>query len=249
MSKIRVLLAGIHGTMGKTFLDTETNDIEVLAGFGTKKMDIKGIPCVNDLDELTIALDMIIDFSHFSALEGLLDYASKKNLPILVASTGHTEENMLLMEKASKIIPVFFTQNSSLGIYALGSVIGKVLKQLKGFEVEIKETHHNKKKDSPSGTAEYLFNQLKKENHALYPRHGRSGNDLSRPFEEVGIHSLRGGTVVGEHEVVFYGEDEVVTISHQAFSKKIFTKGAIEIAKFLINKKAGFYQMEDLDND
>lgn len=249
MSKIKVLLAGVHGTMGKTFLATDTEDIEVVAGFGTNEMVINGIPCVNNLDDLRLDIDIIIDFSHFSALEILLTYASQKNLPIIVASTGHSEENLLLMKEASKKIPLFFTQNSSLGIYTLGSIIGKVMKQLKGFEIEIKETHHNKKKDSPSGTAEYLFNQLRKENPDLYPRHGRSGNDLDRPFEEVGIHSLRGGTVVGEHEVVFYGEDEVVRISHQAFSKKVFTKGAIEIAKFLLDKGPGFYQMEDLDND
>lgn len=249
MKKIKILLAGISGTMGRTFLDTFSDEIEVVAGFGTESLDIDGIACVNNLDDLEMDIDMIIDFSHFSALKGLLDYAIKKNLAIVIASTGHSEENMKLMKEASDSIPVFFTQNSSLGIYALGSIVGKLLNQLQGFEVEIKETHHNKKRDSPSGTAEYLFNQLKKENPALYPSYGRSGNDLNRPPEEVGIHSLRGGTVVGEHEVIFYGEDEVVTISHQAFSKKIFTKGAIQIAKFLLGQKAGFYKMEDLDNE
>lgn len=232
--------------MGQTFLETNLGDVEIVAGFS--KEPVTNLPFSNytNLEDVEEEIDVIIDFSHYSSLDDLLNFAKSRKLPILIASTGHDGEDQKKMMEASNEIPVFFSQNTSQGVYTVGSVLPDMARKLEDFNLEIIESHHRYKKDSPSGTAFYLFNQLKEGREDLVDVLGRSGTDLDRQKNEVGISAIRGGTVVGEHTVYFLGEDEMVEVTHRALSKKIFVYGALKIAKFLEKAQPGFYVMEDL---
>ena len=192
--------------------------------------------------------DVIIDFSHHSALPALLEFARARNLPIVVATTGHTPEETAAMEAAARRIPVFFSRNMSLGINLLTELCRRAAATLgTAFDVEIIERHHNLKKDAPSGTALMLADSVNEAfDHAKRYVGGREGIVGAREKSEIGIHAVRGGTIVGEHEVMFAGEDEIITITHSARSKRVFAVGAIRAAKFLPQKEAGMYEMKDL---
>lgn len=191
--------------------------------------------------------DVIIDFSHHSRLNSLLDYGKEKNIPILIATTGYSEDIHKKIEDTSKYIPILLSSNTSLGINVLNNILNEIVPLLhKNFDIEIVEKHHNKKLDSPSGTAKTLLNTvIEKCNDSMYPKYGREGN-CKRDPHEIGVHSLRGGTIVGEHSIIFAGEDEILEIKHTALSKKIFAKGAIEGAISLCKKAPGLYEMKDI---
>ncbi len=192
--------------------------------------------------------DIIIDFSHHSALPTLVKYATERSIPLVIATTGHTDDEIQLMKEASKTIPVFFSRNMSIGINLLIELC-KVASNTLGldFDVEIVEKHHNKKLDAPSGTAMMLAEALKAERDCdtefVYSR-----QEVRRQREksEIGIHSVRGGTIVGEHDVIFAGNNEIITLSHSATSREIFATGALKAALFIVNKPAGFYSMSEL---
>lgn len=226
----------IHGTgvMGKTLLQTvEENKEFVVTGFADELTDETG--------------DVIIDFSHFSRLETLLNYAENKKIPLVIATTGYSDEIFEKIKKASENIPILLSSNMSLGINLMQSVLEKIVPILYGsYDIEVVEAHHNKKIDSPSGTAKTLIEVIEKScKETLKKEYGREGIH-KREKNEIGVHSLRGGTIVGEHSVLFCGNDEIIEIKHTAMSKKIFAEGALKGAKFLANKKLGLYSMKDI---
>lgn len=192
--------------------------------------------------------DIIIDFSHPSALEGILNYAKKNKTPVVFATTGYSKEQIDLIHLASKEIPIFFSFNMSLGINLLLELSKRAASVLgENFDVEIIEKHHNQKLDAPSGTALMLADGLKeeyeKEYAYVYDRHLKRER---RSSNEIGIHAIRGGTIVGEHEVIFSGRDEIISLSHSARSKEIFAVGAVNASVFLKNKEPGLYNMGSL---
>lgn len=232
MNTIKIIIHGT-GTMSsilKNVIETE-KDLEV-SGFADDLTNEKG--------------DIIIDFSHFSRITNMLNFAVNNNIPIVICTTGYDDKILSQIKEASSKIPILLSSNTSIGINLMNDLVSKMAENLNGFDIEIIETHHNKKVDSPSGTAKTLFNAI---NQTLENKmnliNGREGNH-KRDKNEIGIHSIRGGSVVGEHRVIFYGDDEAIEIKHTAMSKKIFVYGAIKAAKFLIGKKPNLYGMKDV---
>lgn len=232
MNTIKIIIHGT-GTMSsilKNVIEAE-EDLEV-SGFADDLTNEKG--------------DIIIDFSHFSRIPNMLNFAVNNNIPIVICTTGYDDKILSQIKEASSKIPILLSSNTSIGISLMNDLVSKMAENLNGFDIEIIETHHNKKADSPSGTAKTLFNAI---NQTLENKmnliNGREGNH-KRDKNEIGIHSIRGGSVVGEHRVIFYGDDEAIEIKHSAMSKKIFVYGAIKAAKFLIGKKANLYSIKDV---
>lgn len=237
--------------MGKVIIDLvkEDADIEVVAGvdaFGENNYDF---PVYKSLDECVTDADVIVDFSNASATEGLLNYCTSKNVPVVLCSTGLSEEQINKVKEASTKVAVLKSANMSVGVNALIKVLKEVSPMFAaaGFDIEIVEKHHNQKLDSPSGTAIALADSINESlNNEMDYVYDRSTRREKRPQKEIGISAVRGGTIVGDHDVIFAGHDEVVTLSHRAYSRAIFGKGAIEAAKFLANKPAGMYDMSDV---
>ncbi|WP_308009146.1 4-hydroxy-tetrahydrodipicolinate reductase [uncultured Fusobacterium sp.] len=226
----------IHGTgaMGRLIKETAENNENIrIAGF------------TNEL--ATETGDVIIDFSHYSRLNSLLDYSKEKRIPLVIATTGYSNEILKKIKEAAREIPVLLSSNMSLGVSLLNDILERIVPVLYGnYDIEVIEKHHNKKVDSPSGTAKNLIETIKKScSETMREQYGREGN-RKREKNEIGIHSLRGGTIIGEHSVLFCGEDEVIEIKHTAMSKKIFTVGALKAAEFLIGKEAGIYTMKNI---
>lgn len=232
MNTIKIIIHGT-GTMSsilKNVIEAE-EDLEV-SGFADDLTNEKG--------------DIIIDFSHFSRIPNMLNFAVNNNIPIVICTTGYDDKILNQIKETSSKIPILLSSNTSIGINLMNDLVSKMAENLNGFDIEIIETHHNKKVDSPSGTAKTLFNAI---NQTLENKmnliNGREGNH-KRDKNEIGIHSIRGGSVVGEHRVIFYGDDEAIEIKHSAMSKKIFVYGAIKAAKFLIGKNPNLYGMKDV---
>lgn len=245
-----VVVSGCCGKMGRVVCDiiSQRDDASVIAGIDKVPVKYSDFTVVSSPNELTSKPDVIIDFSHPSALDGLLDYAKTNGTALVLASTGYNDQEIAKIKSASKEIPIFFTANMSLGINLLSELAKKAAVVLGDqFDVEIIERHHNQKIDAPSGTALMLAQSIneaagEKYNY-VYDRHSvRKKRDRS----EIGIHSVRGGTIVGEHEIVFAGRDEVITLTHSAASKEVFAVGAVNAAVFVAKKPAGLYSMADL---
>ena len=204
------------------------------------------IECKNKkLDDVKEEFDVIIDFSNPANLDMICDYVSKTKKPVVFATTGYTDQQLKKIDELSKTAPVLRSANFSLGVILLNRLVKEVTPILKdSFDIEVIEAHHNKKKDAPSGTAKLLIKSIVDET-GFKVNEGRSGI-CPREKNEVGVSAIRGGTIVGEHEVMYCGEDEVLTLKHSAYSKKIFATGAIKAAKWLCNKPAGFYDMDDV---
>ncbi|MCI5630605.1 MAG: 4-hydroxy-tetrahydrodipicolinate reductase [Clostridium sp.] len=246
---LRVIISGYSGSMGKvlTKCANEDSELEIVCGSSKDDLDVpfKTYHKMSEVEELA---DVIIDFSHHSTIEDTLSYAIKTKTPIVIATTGFNEEELEKIKKASNIIPIFHSSNMSLGVNVLVKLVKEAAKSLNGFDIEIIEKHHNKKLDAPSGTAVMIANGVKEvlpDSEYIYGRHGRSDK---RSSNEIGIHAIRGGTIVGEHTTIFAGHDEVVEIKHSAQSKDIFAKGAIAAAKFLVKQEAGYYNMNNMLN-
>lgn len=223
-----------YGAMGKILAEMLGNDLA----------DVVAIECENKkLDDVKVPFDVIIDFSNPANLDMIIDYAKKNNKPVVFATTGYTDIQLERINELSKTNAVLRSANFSLGVILLNKLVKEITPILKDFDVEIVEAHHNKKIDSPSGTAKMLLNSIVNEKSKI--TYGREGYS-PRQKDEIGVHSLRGGTVVGVHEVSYFGNDEIITLKHEANSKKIFANGAILAAKWLVNKDKGFYTMEDV---
>ena len=245
---MKILLVGATGSMGKTIVEICKSDdeYEIVAGTGSRKCDYD-FPLYEDFSSIVEDFDIIIDFSNHNAIDGLLNFAIEVEKPLVIATTGHNEEQIEAIRAAAVEIPILHSGNMSIGINVLLSIVENLSKSLKGFDIEIIEKHHKLKVDSPSGTAKMLFNSANAgRDNSLHEVDGRSGNTLSRDESEVGMHSVRGGTIVGEHSVLFTGLDEVIDITHIAQSKKIFANGALQACDFLINCDAGLYNMRDI---
>lgn len=240
---MRILLSGYNGVMGKE-VSSFTNDI--VAGY-SNRMEDANYPVFTELESIDIPFDIILDFSHPSALKDLLNFAVSRKLPIIIASTGLSDSDHQLIDLASSHIPILQSGNFSLGLNLLLDITSQLTQVLKDFDVEVIEKHHNLKVDAPSGTALMLSDAvIEASDHIDRPVYGRHSNSEKRSANEVGVHSLRGGTIVGEHSVVFAGLDEVIEIKHTAYSKKIFVKGALDACEYLLEKEAGRYSMKDI---
>lgn len=245
-----IAICGANGKMGKTIYNCikERDNCKVVAGIDLYTEQYADFPIVSKPSELLVKPDVIIDFSNPASLDGLLEYGLTTGTPIVVASTGYSDEQIQKIKSASQQIPVFFTFNMSLGINLLVELAKKAASVLGDqFDIEIVEKHHNQKIDAPSGTAIMLANAinetLNNSKHYVYDRHSRR---QKREKSEIGMHAIRGGTIVGEHDVIFAGHDEVITLSHSASSKTVFAEGSINAAIFLKDQPAGLYDMSML---
>ena len=244
---LRVIISGYSGSMGKVLTKcvNEDSELEIVCGVSRDEIDVP-FKTYNKMSEVEENADVIIDFSHHSTIDDVLGYATKTKTPLVIATTGFNEDELNRIEDASKIIPIFHSSNMSLGVNVLVKLVKEAAKTLNGFDIEIIEKHHNKKLDSPSGTAVMIANGVKEvlpDSEFIYGRHGRSDK---RNATEVGIHAIRGGTIVGEHTAIFAGHNEVVEIKHTAQSKDIFAQGSIAAAKFLVKQEPGYYNMNDM---
>lgn len=248
-----IIMNGCNGRMGQVIsrLVMEDEDCVITAGFDVNDNIKNPYPVFTDPNAFSGKADVVIDFSHPSGLTAILDYCKKRSLPIIVATTGFTNEQKNEIAEAAKEVPVFFSANMSLGINLLISLAKQAAKILEGnFDIEIVERHHNRKLDAPSGTAlaiaDAIDGVLSYPAEYVYDRHSVR---RKRKPEEIGLHSVRGGTIVGDHEVIFAGTDEVIEIKHSAYSREVFAVGAIRAAKYMKGKTAGMiYDMNNLIN-
>ncbi len=246
---IKAILVGACGKMGTFISECAKNDSKIKIVAGVDRINTgKDFPVFSSFNEINIDADIIIDFSNVALLDDILDYAKKHTTPIVIATTGYSQAQIEKIKEYSKILPIFFTFNMSIGVNLLCSLAKKAANILgEDFDIEIIEKHHNQKIDAPSGTAIMLANAINNEfDDKLNYEYDRHSKRNKRPKNEIGIHSVRGGTIVGEHDVIFAGRDEVITLSHQAQSKEVFAVGAIKAAKFLSGKPAGLYDMNSI---
>ena len=247
---VKIAITGANGKMGRVIanLVAQRTDCEVTAGVDLNDTQNGQFPIVKYPADLTEKPDVIIDFSHPSALDDLLSYCTINNVPLVAATTGYTADEIAKIKKTAEQIPIFFTFNMSLGINLLVELGKRAVNVLGGqYDIEIVEKHHNQKKDAPSGTAimiaEALNGELNNKMRYIYDRHNVR---KAREADEIGMHAIRGGTIVGEHDIIFAGHDEVITLSHSAGSKEVFANGSINAAIFLSGKDSGLYDMSDL---
>lgn len=243
---MKVIINGIDGAMGTILagIIEKTEDMALVAGV---------TPTGFDGAYLTMAdyqgpADMVIDFSHHEGTKALVDYCVERNLPVVLCTTGQTEEEMEQITKASKKIPIFKSANMSVGVALTARLVKEVAAKFPGADIEIVETHHTRKVDAPSGTALMLADAAKEARPELHYNLGRSGNCKREP-DEIGINAVRRGNVVGTHEVMFGTANQTITITHEAHDRALFADGAVDAARFLMGKPAGLYNMEDLLND
>lgn len=247
---VKIALSGCNGRMGQaiTRLTKNSKDIVIVAGFDKYTEQLSTYPVFATPEEYSGELDVIVDFSNISALPGLLKYAINRSTPIILCTTGYSEEDTAQIETAAKKIAVFKSANMSLGINVLAKLIKTAASILaSGYDVEIIERHHNQKLDAPSGTA-FMLGQAAKdglpyEAEYVFDRHERHEK---RHNNEIGMHAVRGGTIVGEHEVIFAGTDEIIELKHTALSREVFAMGAIRAAVFMKGKAPGMYSMTQL---
>ncbi len=252
MNEVKIILTGACGRMGRAVLAAVSGEPKttVVAGVDVSP-DTSFVPLYHGIDEVgkDIGADVIVDFSHHTATEGILNYAKDAGCAVIICTTGHTDEELKLIADASKEIPVFRSGNMSLGINLLTALVQKAASVLTGFDIEIIEKHHNQKLDAPSGTAIMLADAAAAGTdytpEYVYDRHSVR---QKRGDSEIGIHSIRGGNIVGEHEVLFAGTNETVTLSHSAASREVFAVGAVRAAMFMKDKPAGLYSMRDVIN-
>ena len=248
---VKMIMHGCNGRMGHVIVDLckDDQDIQVVAGVDAFGENTYDFPVFKSLSECNVDADVIVDFSNASVVDGLLDYCTDKNIPVVLCSTGLSPEQLDKVKEASAKVAVLKSANMSVGVNALIKVLKEVspLFAAAGFDIEIVEKHHNQKLDAPSGTAIALADSINESLNNEYEYvNDRSTRREKRPVKEIGISAVRGGTIVGDHDVIFAGHDEVVTLSHRAYSRAIFGKGAIQAAKFLAGKSAGMYDMSDV---
>ena len=243
---MRIILTGYAGHMGREVraCAEAAENCEIAAGVDPMIPASEGI-CVKSFAECTADADVIIDFSHHSMTNDLLDFAEARKLPVVLATTGQTEEEKKRIREAAKRIPIFMAANYSLGIAALTDLVKRAAALYPDGEIEIVEQHHDRKLDAPSGTALALFNAVKEARPSAEANCGRNGMG-KRTKDEVGIHAVRMGNIVGIHEVMIGTQNERITLKHEAFSRGVFAEGSLKAAAFLAGRAPGMYDMKDL---
>ena len=248
---VKMIMHGSGGVMGQVIagMAAEDDEIEIVAGIDLKPGSDSGFPVFASLDQCSVKADVIVDFSTAKAVDGLLKYCSETGMPVVLCTTGLSQEQLAALKRTSASAAVLRSANMSLGVNLLLKLVKDAAQVLagSGFDIEIVEKHHNQKMDAPSGTAIALADSINESMNGDYEyTYDRSTRREKRHQKEIGISAVRGGSIVGEHDVIFAGRDEVVTFSHTAYSKAIFAKGALEAAKFLAGKGPGLYTMADV---
>ena len=248
---VKVILNGANGAMGKVVADliSADPDMEVVVGVDSRADMDAAFPIMDSINKVNVAADVVIDFSSVEAADTLLDFIEQKKIPAVICTTGLSEAQIDRINELSSVSPILRSANMSLGINILSKVLAEVAPTLKkaGFDIEIVEAHHRRKLDAPSGTALLLADSINSSmDEKLDYTYDRSDRHEKRREDEIGISSVRGGTIVGDHDVIFAGEDEVISFNHRAYSRKIFANGAIAAAKFLMGKSNGLYDMSDV---
>lgn len=251
---LKIIVSGCNGHMGQSVVNlcSGMDDVEIPCGFNRTPLEKNGFPVYSVPGDYAGEADVVIDFSNPANLTALLEYCVSRQIPAVLCTTGYSEQQLAEIEEAGKKVPLFKSGNMSLGINLMMRLVRKAAAVLGGnFDVEILERHHNRKLDAPSGTALMLADAaaeaLPYQPEYVYERHSVR---QKRRREEIGISSIRGGTIVGEHEVIFAGADEVFTLRHEALSREVFASGAIAAAKYIASvKEPGIYDMDDLLGD
>ncbi|HJA43986.1 MAG TPA: 4-hydroxy-tetrahydrodipicolinate reductase [Candidatus Dorea stercoravium] len=248
---VKVIMHGCNGKMGQviTRLAAADPELAIVAGVDARAQALNDYPVFGDISECDVEADVVIDFSNAAAVDHLLDWCQEKQMPVVLCTTGLSGEQLQRVEEAAGRTAVLKSANMSLGVNLLMKLLQDAAKVLapEGFDMEIVERHHNQKVDAPSGTAIALADALNGALEGDYEYvYDRSGQRKKRDSHEIGISAVRGGTIVGEHEVIFAGEDEVIEFKHTAYSKALFAKGAVAAAKFLAGKGPGRYDMSDV---
>ena len=245
---MKILICGVGGRMGcevaKLALDG-VRGAEVVAGYDIVPIDTREFRSYTDWSLVEEDVDCIVDFSHHSGTRALLDYAMQKKIPVVLSTTGHTEEELAQISEASKIIPIFHSANMSLGVALLVELAKITAKNFPDADIEIIEKHHNRKLDAPSGTALLLANAIREVRERARFVFGRSGQ-AKREKDEIGIHAIRMGNIIGEHEVIVGTDTQTITLKHEAHSRALFAEGALAAAEYLIGKKNGIYDMKSM---
>lgn len=245
---IKILINGCNGKMGQVVSELAKKDenIEIVGGFDISKRD-EDYPIFTNIEEINVKPDVIIDFSIPQATFNILNFALKTNTPIVIATTGFTDEENKKIEEMSKKVAIFKSANMSFDVTMMKNLLKQIAPKLEGTDIEITEIHHNRKIDSPSGTAQMLADSINEalgnKYHCEYNRHNKHEK---RDKYEIGMNSIRGGNIVGEHIVQFFGEFETFEIRHTSYSRNVFAEGALKAAIFMNGKTNGFYNMDDM---
>lgn len=246
----KIIITGANGKMGKVLQSIISNrdDCEIVAGVDLNTEQSASFPIYATIEEVQEKADAVIDFSNPVLLESLLNYSRSSGTPLVIATTGYNDEQKKMISDASKQCPIFFTYNMSMGINLLANLAKKAAEILgNDFDIEIVEKHHNQKIDAPSGTALMLADAIcEVKDEPMKYEYDRHSKREKRTKNEIGLHAVRGGTIVGEHDIIFAGRDEIITLSHSARSKEIFAVGAVNAAVYMSGKPSGMYDMKEL---
>lgn len=247
---LKIILSGCNGRMGQmiTSIAAGREDMEIIAGIDVNNVQLSYYPVYQQASLCSAPADVLVDFSAGAALESVLEYCKSRNLPVVLCTTGYSDEQVESIKAASLEIPVLRSGNMSLGVNLLMELVRSAARTLGAdFDIEIIEKHHNQKKDAPSGTALMLADAAREgREEELELVCGRSGASCKRQANEIGISAMRGGTIVGEHSVIFAGNSEIIELKHSALSRELFATGALRAAAFLAKKSAGLYSMADV---
>ena len=246
---LNVLVNGCNGKMGNVVCDLieENENMQVVAGFDKVSYSDSKFPIFTEIENITVKPDVIIDFSLPVATLNILNYAKANNIPMVIATTGFTDEENKIIVNASKTIPIFKSANMSFDIMIMKKLVAKLAALLEDTDIEIIEAHHNRKVDSPSGTAQMLADSINDAlGNTLHCEYNRHDKHEKRDKHEIGMSSIRGGNIVGEHTVQFIGNFETFEIKHTSYSRNVFAEGALKAAGFIVNQEPGLYAMEDM---
>jgi 4-hydroxy-tetrahydrodipicolinate reductase len=246
---IKIILSGCSGKMGHMVTKCADNfsNLSIVAGIDMKTDNTLPYDVFNNINDCSTDADVVLDFSRPTSLPSISEYCIKNNIPVVICTTGYTVEGNKQINDLSKTIPVFRSANMSFGINIVNNILRKISSSLyNDFDIEIIEKHHNQKVDAPSGTALMLADTIKSsiEEETIYT-HGRVGSS-KRSKKEIGIHAVRGGNIVGDHDIIFAGQGEVIEIKHSAISREVFAAGALKACEFIYNKEKGMYDMDDI---
>jgi 4-hydroxy-tetrahydrodipicolinate reductase len=247
---MKIILNGCNGKMGRVLerILAEAGDFEIVAGADVAGQPSGTYPVHGVLAEIKESADVLLDFSHHSSLTAVLEFAVARKMPAVIGTTGLTPDHLEQVAKAAESVAILHSANMSFGITMMLALVERAAQLVRfGFDAEITEKHHNQKVDAPSGTALMIANALNGQlGNSLHLVYGRDPEDSRRQKDELGMHSLRGGTIVGEHEVLFAGPSEMIEIRHTALSREVFAQGAVRAARFIVGKQAGLYSLKDV---